>query len=103
MYNYIQVYGKPHHITLQRIIANAGPDERVELGENHRDLRLRVLRKVPDSNPRTHNAARAEAVKEALRLHSIAEADGHSMGLSVTDYEAMLRSALQYLDAGQDR
>ncbi len=71
--------------------------QKVTLGDNHRDLRRANLVIVGDS-PRTKSNARAKATEAAIEQYRKAAAKGQTLGLTEAMYRAMIRVAFALYD-----
>lgn len=96
--HYVYLFRDPH-LTLARILADAGAAKRAEFIGGHRDLRRTNLR-LEDDSTRTDTAAREAAIAEAMRLHRIAGAEAAKY-MPAASYEAMLRFAFRFFDEAE--
>lgn len=91
--HYVYIFSRPHHLPVERIFADAGAGQKVQLRGDHHDLRRSNLDLGPDSR-RTRTAAREEAIEEAIRHHGKAAADF----LPPSFYRAMLEFGMTFFD-----
>jgi hypothetical protein len=96
-------YGGGSNLSVDRIVADAQPGERVREAEDHHWHLPEKLRKVPVAGfPSKFNLGREDAIERAL-VRFDKSAERQEMGVSRRDYEAILRVLLAATDAAADQ
>jgi hypothetical protein len=91
--HYVYIFSAPDHIPLERVLADARVEERVEFINDHHYLLPSNFSFSPDS--RRSGTGRQEAIERALGLYDEARNAGWSRDLSRDSYRVMLNSAFR--------